>query len=427
MNFSQDIRTTHKGEPSITRWDLFACVAGRPEGIALARLAHILRVERERSLILPLGSLEDEGLIVCDSHDHYILSTKPVAQQLRYTMAYALAYEYDYNAYFDDNAVNFLKKAYRSDYFTDRDVPAELMNPTLLSRLVHNDLLLIYKYNSFTGRIVENPFLDGICDYLKIKRGGGGLFSVFRKKIPLESVLNGREAAIADPDDAQMQAARTMFCGRGLGEMNWGLTETGAAIRDSVQKEDSEMFDPESSECFDRAWEKMHENTSQAQPLSVDSIRAYHSLCMANTDFAGVYRTHDVMIANNPNFKAADIKDIPFRLGALIDYLAAMRPDNFEEALGLCAYAYNEFIHIHPFEDGNSRTARVVMAHMLNLFKMPFEKIPHSFEVRFLVATKGLKTRDDNEVKYILEEIYLNSVNRKELAAVLHEPGNTGA
>lgn len=408
-------RDQHK-QNSITRWDLFACVAGRPEGIALTRLAHVLHVERERSLIVPLGELEDEELIVCDSRDHYILSNKEHAKKLRYTIAYALAYDYDYNAYFAEDMAAFLKKAYRSDHFTTSDVSEKLMKPEIIARLVHNDLLLIYSYAPFTGRMVENPFLDGLCDYLKIKRTKAFFF---RKKIPMISVLEGRKEQLDDPDSQTLTGARRFFSGCSFKGRSWDLTEYGRYIKESVEREDSELFDPESSACFQKAWNAMQANVSRSAKLSVDFIKLYHKLTMANTDIPSSYRDHEVMIGNNPNFKAAEPSEIPYKLSNLVNYLAAASPSDFESVLDVCAYAYNEFIHIHPFSDGNSRTARIVLAHILNLFRMPFEKIPHSFEVRFLVVTKGLKNRDDNELKYVLEEIYLNCMNRLEMEKVM--------
>ena len=74
-----------RAQQELTRWDLFLCVAGRPEGIALTRLAHVLHVERERSLIRPLGSLADDELIIDEGNDRYTVSTSKRAQLLRTT------------------------------------------------------------------------------------------------------------------------------------------------------------------------------------------------------------------------------------------------------------------------------------------------------------------------------------------------------
>ncbi len=408
----------HLNSQDITRWDLFACVAGRPEGIALTRLAHILHVDRERSLIRPLYELEDEGLIICDSRDHYILNNKSqIAKNLRQTLSFALASNCDYNFYFSEQMIAFLKKAYRSDHFNNRDVPAELLDPALLCRLVNNALLLIYSYEPFTGRMVENIFLDGLCDYLKIKRAKSFFF---RRKMPLEQFLEGRIEDFQTLDNPQLQAAMELFHGKDLAERNWGLSALGEEIKESVEKEDSEMFDPASKACYERSWQKMQEYSREGKSLTVGILREYHHLAMANTDFGGVYRDHEVVIANNPNFKPAPIDEIPQRLQQLVDNLAGCEPSTFEEALDLCAYAYNEFVHIHPFQDGNSRTARVILGHMLNLLHMPFEKIPDSFAARFLIVTKGLQKRNDHEVKYVLEEIYLNCMNRRELQQVIN-------
>lgn len=409
-----------RGISEVTRWDLFVCVAGRPEGISLARLAHVMRVDRERSLIVPLGSLEEEGLLVCDSRDHYILSPKPLAQELRTTLSFALAYGYDYNVYLTDEMAEFLKKAYRSDYFMTDDLPVSMLKPELLCRLVYNDLLLIYQYGPFVGRLVDNPFLEGLCKYLRVKKISP--FSFFKRKADMDEILDAHSKAVQKESSLMLKAAKGIFSGHGLEKRQWGLGEVAQGIRDSVEKEDAEMFDPASSACFQKAWDKMHEYVKRNVPLSIEVIKEYHQLCMANTNFGGVYRDHEVMIANNPNFKAAAIKEIPERLSELASNLSTAQAHNFRDALKICAYAYNEFIYTHPFQDGNSRTARIILAHLLNHLHMPFEKIPYSFEVRFLMVTKGLKKRDDNELRLVLEEIYLNCLNRQELGYALGQP-----
>ena len=38
------------------------------------------------------------------------------------------------------------------------------------------------------------------------------------------------------------------------------------------------------------------------------------------------------------------------------------------------------------------------------------------------MVTKGLKKRDDNELRLVLEEIYLNCLNRQELGYALGQP-----
>jgi len=83
--------------------------------------------------------------------------------------------------------------------------------------------------------------------------------------------------------------------------------------------------------------------------------------------------------------------------------------------LALAAFAYNEFIHIHPFEDGNSRTARVLLAHVLRQHGAGFETIPKSFDVRFLQVTKGARKRDDRDLLELLKEILVARLNREEL------------
>ncbi|MCR5661923.1 MAG: Fic family protein [bacterium] len=399
---------SRNAELQITPWDLFICVAGRPEGISLSRLAHVLHVEQETSLIRPLLSLAEQGLVL-DGGKHFSLANNKKAQGLKLTMSYALAYEYDYNAYLETDMTEFLRKAYRADYFTGSDISKNLMIPEVITRLIQNSLVIIYSYNPFQGKIIQNPFLDGICEYLGFKRSKG----LFRRSIQLDTVIKNKLEAGAD--DPQIGYCKEIIGEKCLKETNWGLGATPQIIKASVEKEDTETFDPKSTSCYDNAWNKMHSNIAANVPLTVDCIKEYHRLAMANTEFGGVFRTHSVQIRNNPNFKTADMANIPALLEQFASQARGSKTPTLMQALDLAAYLYNQFIFIHPFEDGNSRTARIILAHILNQHKVPFEKIPSSYEVRFLQATKGYKKRDDSELKYLLEEVYLTYINKDEL------------
>lgn len=409
-------------QSAISPWDLFICVAGRPEGIALTRLAHLLEVERERSLIRPLGTLVEDDLIV-DNNERYSLSTSKRAQALKTTLSYALAYEYDYNAYFEPDMVNFLRKAYRGDYFTKYDVPPELITASVVARLVHNDLLLVYSYKPLSGKIIKNPFLDGICSFLDIRKSRS-YFGFLRKRIAVGNVINERLAAAKLPRDPQLEFAKKILGEEGLRDTGWGLGPVGALIKPGVYKEDTDVFDPESTECYNNAMYRMHANIKNKEPISIQSIKTYHAIAMANTAIAGAFRVHQVQVRNNPYFKTADPLEISSLLEKLINDLRIMKPNGISETLDLAAYLYNQFVYIHPFEDGNSRTARILLAHFLNTHKLPFETIPQSYEVRFLEVTKGYKQRDDDELKYLLEEIFLNHLNRRELNVARNLPDN---
>ncbi len=400
--------------PELTRWDLFASVGGRPEGIALTRLAHLLHIPKENMLFRPLEELVDNKLILREG-DRYSLAPNKRAQALNLALSFALAYDLDYNAYFDQAMVDFLKKVFGFDYFTSADVPTELIRPEVLARLIHNDLLLVYSFRPFIGKLIQNPFLDGLCEFLGIRRNR----ALFRKKIRLETVIQEKLLASQAGGKAQAAQARKMLGAPGLSPVGWGLGPVPRVIKASVIPENTGLFDPESSKCYARAWERMRKRVDEKRRLSLDLVREYHSVAMASTRIGGDFRTHQVQVRNNPHFKTAPARQVESLLHELMQDASNWKPANTVEVLYLAAFLYNEFLYIHPFEDGNSRTARILLGHVLRENHVPFEEIPKSYEVRFLQATKGYRKRNqaDADLVDLLREIYIFHLNRGELEA----------
>lgn len=392
--------------PELTRWDLFLSVAGRPDGIALTRLAHALHVPKENTLFRPLEELVDDKLIVRQD-DRYSLARTKRAESLARALQFAVAYDIDYNAYFADDMVGFLKKTFGHDYFTQNDVPPDLLKPDTIARLMNNDLLLVYSYRPFIGKLMENPFIQGLCEFLGIRPNR----ALFRKKVRLENVIMEKLTG----GKAQVAHARNLLGRRGLLLGGWGLGPAPKMIKESIVPENKDLFDPASSKAYQNAVDRMRQRSREGRKLTVDQIKEYHSAAMASTKFGGQLRTVQVHVRNNPYFKTANPKDIPKLLADLAQAVAAMKPANKAEALSVAAYVYNQFLFIHPFEDGNSRTARLLLGHMLRENGLPFDEIPRAWEVRFLQVTKGYKKRDDRDLLELLKEILIFVLNREEL------------
>lgn len=361
-----------------------------------------------------MGELAEMGLIV-DHGDRYSLSTAKFAQNFKNTLDYAIAYNYDYNAFLSPEMKDFLSLAYRHDYFTEYDLGKEKLYPEVIARLIRNKLLIVYSFKPFRGKLVQNPFLDGLCAFLDVRKGN--LFSgIFRKKLPLERII--REKLQSDSKE-QIAAAKKLL-GDELLSRDFSIMPANIiALKKSVMHEDTEVFDENSTKSYKRAWEKMHENIKEGKKLSIDLIKEYHSICMETTDLGGKIRDFEVVIRNNPYFKTAPPAKVWFSLLELINFINMVTVDSISEKLATAAVFYNEFIYIHPFEDGNSRLARILLGHILNENELPFEEIPNSYEVRFLMATKGYRKRNDNVLKEMLEEIYISHLNMQELDQAL--------
>jgi len=96
----------------------------------------------------------------------------------------------------------------------------------------------------------------------------------------------------------------------------------------------------------------------QQEPLSERVIRSIHQLVLKNIDAdnAGRYRQENVVIAGAEH-TPPDHLHIPQQMKALLAWYHGFSGHPIERAARLHSY----FVKIHPFVDGNGRTARLLM------------------------------------------------------------------
>lgn len=105
------------------------------------------------------------------------------------------------------------------------------------------------------------------------------------------------------------------------------------------------------------------------ESLSAELVKAVHAIAMAGDPIAGPgqYRTKHVHAAGSTVVYALPSK-ISSRLDTLIEftnqYLAASHDDKVKQFV-ICVLFFSEFLLIHPFRDGNGRTARLVTGHLM--------------------------------------------------------------
>ncbi|MFT7616295.1 MAG: fido (protein-threonine AMPylation protein), partial [Candidatus Woesearchaeota archaeon] len=106
--------------------------------------------------------------------------------------------------------------------------------------------------------------------------------------------------------------------------------------------------------------------SEQVRSLDLDDILRLHRFVLAHENFSGEIRAEPVHIKNNPSFQILNHKKITAELQKWIQVFTQKQ----KTILAVCqtaAYLHNQFQHIHPFLDGNSRTTRL-------LIQMYFEK-----------------------------------------------------
>ena len=148
------------------------------------------------------------------------------------------------------------------------------------------------------------------------------------------------------------------------------------------------------------AMEYMEELAGQETPIGEWEIRSLHSLIvrgldqMAGTSEAGKYRTLDVRAAGTehiypPHFQLPELMENFIRwLNA--ETAKAMPPPCY------AAEAHYRLVSIHPFRDGNGRTARLLMNLLLLRAGYTLAVIPNTQRARYLEALVYAQSHNDD-------------------------------
>lgn len=132
-------------------------------------------------------------------------------------------------------------------------------------------------------------------------------------------------------------------------------------------------------------------------PLTEKELREIHALVLGRQDSdAGAYRKVEVAISNSPHRPPMPF-EVPQRMHELGEWLASQRP---MPPVLLAAVAHAWLVLIHPFRDGNGRTARAVMNLLLMRYGYPVVIIRRKDRQRYYEA---LRASDDGDITPLVE------------------------
>ena len=155
----------------------------------------------------------------------------------------------------------------------------------------------------------------------------------------------------------------------------------------------------------------MLKDSAEKKVLNIASVLNYHGIAMRNVPkIAGKIRTDEVYIKGNPDFKITKAENIKRELDALFekyDEFVRKEKSSIREILNFAVYFHNEFQHIHPFADGNSRTTRLITFHLLQSRGIPIFDIPFGLLDEYMGYTKGSKKREDEKLLQTLQKVIL--------------------
>ncbi len=169
------------------------------------------------------------------------------------------------------------------------------------------------------------------------------------------------------------------------------LNDTALLLEDGLTPSNRPSSDIKEAEIHQRLFLEI---MKQDNDLSLALVKRWHKRLFLQTkpDIAGIIRNYDVRISQSkfvpPPHTAVNL----LMSGFFRWYNANKMKLNPAE---LASMVHLKFVTIHPFGDGNGRTTRLMMNHVLNKFGYPLLDIDYSDRRSYYTALERSQTKND--------------------------------
>lgn len=367
-----------------------------------------------------LTELAQEGLLV--KSDYGFQAKKSDKTYLLYQIIFhCLRNGINYNQLLNPGLVKFLSRALQRKEVTSKDVN---LHPLTLRKYIdildNNGLLLIISEKPLKVKVFYNTLLNNLLVYFGYKHKvitedtTSYIEEIEKelvkfKRLKRESETNYQQII----DDFEVYF---IYHSLSLEGNPITLNETKRILKDKIIPANLKSKDVDEVKNYQKALLQMLKDSRDKKPLTVQTILDYHHLAMQHDpDIAGKIRKIEVHISRNPDFKITKAENIESEFGELIkqynDFIRKAK-SNLKEILAFAVYFHNEFQHIHPFEDGNSRTTRLITFHLLQSKDIPILDIPYGLLDEYLSYTKGSRIREDKKLFSNLQKVILSNLKK---------------
>ncbi|MDD5336965.1 MAG: Fic family protein [Candidatus ainarchaeum sp.] len=279
---------------------------------------------------------------------------------------------------------------------------------TYLSRV---NLIFVASKKPLKVKFVFNPVFDEVLALSNLKKAGR---KAAQKAVPsdayreIEQLLARlkelkRNMNFADIDEEQkleFTSASTQLEGN-----TFTLEESKELLLNDVVPQDKKLKEANEVKNYYAAVNYLLNHLDRS--VSIDYIMDLHRIVVFNLGVKEGARTSDVSIKGNPFYKVSHFSEIYPKLDALCkkinEFMGVKRTTR--EVVTFATFVHNEFQHIHPFEDGNSRMTRLLWNYVLMQNGFPLINIYSNTREEYLSLTKLARERDDAKLNLFLVRI----------------------
>lgn len=142
------------------------------------------------------------------------------------------------------------------------------------------------------------------------------------------------------------------------------LLETKTVIEDMISIGGKSLREIYEVVNHNNAFSYVKKCLSENKTFSEEILKNIHSILMDNIQMGEVYRNETVRISG-ASFKPPIPNEIYYQIKEFYRQIDEFIKKPEFNAVELAAYTHAEFVRIHPFTDGNGRTARLIMNYQL--------------------------------------------------------------
>lgn len=372
-----------------------------------------------------LRSLVKDNLLIKTSAGFDIKKSEKI-RLLHEIIQYCTNNSINYNLLINKNLTEFIynalgKKEIKQKEIKQKDIK---INPRTfrkyIERLDKYGLLLIISKKPIKARIFYNTLINNLFVYFDFKHKPLAEFPAnyleeIEKELALYKRLRKKNEAgyrrIIDEFEIAFVQHSLALEGNPI-----TLPDTIKIIKEEIIPKDLRAKDVDEVKNYQNALLRMLKDILEKRALSIEVILEYHRTAMMHrSDIAGKIRKIPVKIKGNPNFKIVNVSEIKPRLEQLLKKYSEFlkkKKSSVKEIIDFASYFHNEFQHIHPFVDGNSRITRLITFHLLNSKDIPILDIPFGLLDEYINDTKGAKARNDKYLFQSLQKIMLFNLKK---------------
>jgi len=403
----------------VSKYDVFYIIASKGE-LKVTDIVGALNKPKEeyQNIFNNVLELEKDGYIKRDNAIKIIHNEK--SKKLFRLVSFCIKNRINYNLIFKKTMLEFIQKAAKKEFFTIKDTKVHPQTfKFYISILAKYGFLLIVSRNPLKCKLLRHHFLIDLMSFFGRKlqfytQKQHTFINEIKKELrKYKKNLKIHYTIIEDLE--KKEEANFIYSSLNLEGNPLTLPETQKLILKDIVPEKHKLIHIQEVTNYKKAVDLMIANAKKKIKLDLQLILEYHKLAMSQIHGAGEIRKQNVRIKHNPNFKTSDWHLIPIKLDKLLkdyDVFEAKKTKDTEEIITFASLFHNEFQRIHPFIDGNSRTSRLLMLHLLRMYGIPILDLPLGYFDLYMDLTKRSIKRDDNSFKYLIEEIILMNLKK---------------